>query len=157
MPARAEWTRAPLRSLSAVLGGPSIERRWQRSKENGGMIGSARALVAAAQSGLEGLGFLINGVDEAGRLLAVRNGPYSRQELALQVVGPDRLKASMRVCVTGALVGVVRWQPTSMGLFGIPDEGMECSGPGGLQGAVDDVLSVMKGSVLPLLDRHPNP
>jgi hypothetical protein len=116
----------------------------------------ARALAAAAESGLAALGFVVDEVqEEARRVVAFRSGPYSRQELALQLLGPDRLKASMRVCLTDPLVGAVRWRPASMALFGIPDEGLECDGQDGVEAAVRDVLGVIRLSVLPLLDKHP--
>ncbi len=119
------------------------------------MGASAGALVAAAQTGLNALGFVIDEVEErARRIVAFRTGPYSRQELTLQVVGSDRLQATMRLCITNPLVGGVRWQPAGMGLFGIPDEGVECDGQEGLEDAVRSVLGVMEVSVLPLLDRH---
>jgi hypothetical protein len=117
---------------------------------------STSMLVAAAEGRLKALGFVVDTVEEeAGRILAVRAGPYSRQELALQLAGSDRLKASMRVCLTGPLVGTVRWQPTSLALFGIPDEGVEYEAREGVKAAVLSVLGVMELSVLPLLDKGP--
>jgi hypothetical protein len=120
------------------------------------MSSPARALAAAADGELKALGFLVDDVqEEAQRVVAFRSGPYSRQELALQLLAPDRLKASMRVCLTDPLVGAVRWRPASMALFGIPDEGLECEGEDGVEAAVRDVLGVIRLSVLPLLDRQP--
>ncbi len=120
------------------------------------MSTSAHGLLVAAESGLNALGFVVDKVEEeARRIVAFRTGPYSRQELALQLLGSDRLKASMRVCITDPLVGAVRWQTASMGLFGIPDEGVEYGGKEGVAAAVHEVLGVMEVSVLPLLDRHP--
>jgi hypothetical protein len=119
------------------------------------MSTSANALAAAAKSRLNALGFVVGKVEEdSRRVIAFRTGPYSRQELALQLEGSDRLKASMRVCITDPLIGAVRWRATSMSLFGIPDEGVEYSEREGVEAAVHDVLGVMEVSVLPLLDRH---
>ena len=120
------------------------------------MSTSASALAAAAQSRLNALGFVVGQVEEeAGRVVAFRTGPYSRQELALQLSGSDRLEASLRVCITDPLIGTVRWQPTGMALFGIPDEGVEYGEREGVEAALHDVLGVLEVSVLPLLDRHP--
>jgi hypothetical protein len=117
---------------------------------------SASRLVAAAENRLNALGFVVDRVEEeARRIIAFRAGPFSRQELALQLLGSDRLKASMRVCLTGPLVGTVRWQATSMALFGIPDEGVEYEAQEGVESAVQGVLGVVKLSVLPLLDKEP--
>ncbi len=114
----------------------------------------ATAVAEIAKAGLDGLGFVVENIDdERRRVVAIRNGPYSRQELALEVVGSSRLKATLRVCQTESGRGVVRWQPTSMSGFGIPDDGVEYGERWGVKTAVDQVLGVMKEFVVPLLDK----
>lgn len=118
---------------------------------------TASTLATLAKPGLEGLGFLVEKVEDEGRrVVAVRNGPYSRQELALQLSGASRLRATMRVCATAPGVGVVRWRPTSLSPFGIPDDGVEYGDRWGMKPAVDEVLGVMRVFVVPLLDKLPD-
>src|SRR5512143_1939528 len=115
---------------------------------------STSTVANVAKAGVERLGFVVENIDEQGRrVVAIRNGPYSRQELALELSGSNRLKATMRVCLTESARGVVRWQPTSMSGFGIPDDGVEYGERWGVKTAVDQVLGVMKEFVVPLLDK----
>ncbi len=115
---------------------------------------TASTVASVAKPGLDRLGFIVESIDDQGRrVVAIRNGPYSRQELALELAGSNRLKATMRVCPTESARGVVRWQPTNMSGFGIPDDGVEYGERWGVKTAVDQVLGVMKEFVVPLLDK----
>jgi hypothetical protein len=118
---------------------------------------TASTLATLAKPGLEGLGFVVEKVEDEGRrVVALRNGPYSRQELTLQLSGPNRLRTALRVCATGPHVRVVRWQATNLSPFGLPDDGVEYGERWGMKTAVDEVLGVMKEFVVPLLDRLPD-
>jgi hypothetical protein len=115
---------------------------------------TASTVANVSRPGLERLGFIIESIDDQDRrVVAIRNGPYSRQELALELAGSNRLKATMRICLTESARGVVRWQSTSMSGFGIPDDGVGYGERWGVKTAVDQVLGVMKEFVVPLLDK----